>query len=165
MYFRIMDYKEYLLDFVPNWQNVALRGVRFYTWVTMMWHRYFASNWIDVSNDDDDYPFAIVEKDGLCQVYYPELEATEYTFISGIVRVNDRDEYDLALKPYFVVGNRILDRDFVRWYLKINNQVDLGERDNYEVYLMDHNCEQVNVMSDECIKLNKDNYLKIKSDE
>ena len=54
-------------------------------------------------------------------------------------------------------------------YLKIINEqglvVDHVTSDNYEVYLMDHNCEQVNVMSDECIKLNKDNYLKIKSDE
>jgi hypothetical protein len=164
MFFRIMDYSEYMPNIhIPSWQDVAFHGVRCYTWLSIMWYRYFTPNWND---DTDDYPFAIVGKNALRQVvYYSDIEETEYKFISGVVRVNDRDEYDLSLRPFCVVGNRILDKDFVRWYLKQYYQVAITPDDNYEVYLMDHNCEQVNVMSDQYIKLNKDNYLKINYDE
>lgn len=156
-----MDYTEY----IPSLQDVGWRAVQAYTWISMMWHRYILSNWVDVSNDSDDYPFAMIQKDGLFQVYYPEIIPTDYKFISGVVRVNDRDEYDLTLTPFFVDGNRILNRDFMRWYLKINYSKNLDTSDNYVIYIMDHNIEQITVEQDECIKLNKDNYLKIKSDE
>ncbi len=171
MYFRIMDYREYIPNFaLPNWQSIALSGIRFYTWITMMWQQYAPVNFRDLVNNNinDSYPFAVVGKDNLRQlVYYSDMEPTDYTFISGIVRVNDRDEYDLSLKPFFVVGNRILDRDFIRWYLKLHHRVSISEdeSDQYEIYVMDQNLEQITINSNEYIKLNKDNYLKINSNE
>ena len=171
MYFRIMDYREYIPNFaLPNWQSIALSGIRFYTWITMMWQQYAPANFKHLVNNNinDSYPFAVVGKNNLQKlVYYSDIEPTDYTFISGVVRVNDRDEYDLLLRSFFVVGNRILDRDFIRWYLKLHHRVSISEdeSDQYEIYIMNQNLEQITVRSNECIKLNKDNYLKIKSDE
>ena len=160
MYFKIMDYVEY----IPRAQDIGWRVVQFYTWLTMMWSRYVTPNLVNTSGEY--YPFAIVEKDGLRQlVYYSDIEATEFTFISAIVRVNDKDEYDLNLRPFFVVENRILNRDFIKWYLKVNYNKNLEDTDNYVVHIIDNNVNQISIESDEYIKLNKDNYLKIKSDE
>lgn len=164
MYFRIMDYSEYIPNIpMPSWQDIALQGVRCYTWITMMWSRYFVTK---LNNGSEEYPFAIVGKNRMQQlVYYSDIEETDYSFISGLVRVNDRDEYDLSLRSFFVVGNKILNRDFLTWYLKFHHRVTLSETDNYEVYIMDQNFEQVNISPNEYIKLNKDNYLKINYDD
>lgn len=144
-----------------QWNDILWQGARFYTWITLMWHRYITSNIVSVSDDEDDYPFAIVKDGDLTQVYYPEIEPTSYgPFIATVVAISDEKKFDLNLKEFFVDGNCILGRDFVRWYLKTHYRYTLDEDEEYSVHVIDHNTELVSLSPDEYIELNKDNYLK-----
>lgn len=145
--------------------TIAWYCIQGYTQIEMWWNYYFAKKENSVDFDDDSkFPFTIVEKDGLYQVYYPKLEKTDYTFMQVEIEV-EGNKYEIDTKPFMVVGNRLFDRPFTDWVLGFEHGIELEEEQEYTVHILDHDVNMFMLSPKEYIELNKDNYLKKCLDE
>ena len=150
------------MSFNSFFTSVAWYCLQGYTYIEMLYKYYFPIK--EESTEYTEYPFNIVERNGLCQVYYPNLVKTDYSFLQVQIEV-DGQKHEIEIKPYMVVGNRLFDRPFTSWILNIQTDLDIDDDDDYTVHIMDHEVNIITLSPKEYIELNKDNYLKKSLDE
>lgn len=150
------------MSFTSFFTSVAWYCLQGYTYIEMWYNYYFPMKEEPV--EFTEYPFNIVERNGLCQVYYPNLVKTDYSFLQVQIEV-DGQKHEIDIKPFMVVGNRLFDRHFTSWILNIQTDLDIDDDDDYTVHIMDHEVNIITLSPKEYIELNKDNYLKKSLDE
>ena len=70
---------------------------------------------------------------------------------------NDR-KYIIDFGPnnYYIVGNILLDKHFIKWYLLKYLSVDIS--DTYTCIIMDDNIKLITLNKDNCIQVTEDSY-------
>lgn len=126
-----------------------------YTFLSMMLNNYAESIF---KRDTIVYPFTIIKRDGFKQIYYSKIVPTSYTLINVELSVNNKDIYILDMKEFMVVGNKILDYEFIKYILYNDHGVMLTDKDNYTLQVMDDNVNQVSVTSNEYMMLESSYY-------
>ena len=151
------------MSFTSLFTSFAWYCLQSYTYLEMWYYYYFPKN-DGVGDESEKYPFNIVEKNGLYQVYYPKIEQTSYNFLQVQVEIQGQ-KHEIESKPFMVVANRLFDRPFTKWILDFNHGIELDDDDDYTVHIMDHEVNILTLSPKEYIELNKDNYLKKCLDE
>ena len=67
------------------------------------------------------------------------------------------------LKEHYFASNKILDKDFLEWFLPFYGFKKLGEQ--YELKIIDHNVEMFTLRSNQYILLTKEGYQCMKEEE
>jgi len=159
---KLMDYKVII-------GNVCWQILRLFTICSMYCrdtYDTYLRDYFQGGSDTDEinYPFYVVEKDGLFKIIYPIFEKADFNFIQ--VQIEQHGEkHEVNLDPYMVVGNRILDKEFVSYILYVEKNILLDEDEEYKVHVMDQNVEMFYLTEKDYIEINKDNYLKKCLDE
>jgi hypothetical protein len=109
----------------------------------------------------DNYVVRYERAEDVLEVEYTTLKCLELTDVN--ITVNDSETYpiDFGRNQYFINGNVLFDRKFLKWYLKMNHKVCLDD-DNYKITFRDHEKKFI-TLPDYCyllIKINK--YIIIK---
>lgn len=150
------------MSFTSLFTSFAWYCVQSYSYVEM-WYKYYFPKKED-SIDSEKYPFNIIERNGLHQVYYPKIEQTAYKFLQVQIEVGGK-KYEIESKPFMVVGNRLFDRPFTNWILGFEHGMEFDDDEEYSVHIMDHEVNILTLSPKEYVELNKDNYLKKCLDE
>lgn len=137
------------------WASLIWYFFKFCTWSNMMFKKY-----INFKQDNKEYDFSLVKKNGLIQIYYPQLEPTTFSFIQSSIELDNGEKYDLNIREFFVVGNQLFKYDFLEYYLFENYNFILKKNMNYTVNIIDNNINILSLKNNEYIELFKDNYLK-----
>ena len=63
------------------------------------------------------------------------------------IKVNDSAEYsiDLGRNQYMIIGNIVLDRPFLKWYLNTYYNTILAAEDKYIITFIDHNMNYIHL--------------------
>lgn len=56
---------------------------------------------------------------------------------------------------YYIVNNILFDKIFINWFSLNHINIDYN---NYNIYIIDHNANEIKLTNKQSIKLNKDNY-------
>lgn len=137
--------------------SVAWYCLQGYTYIEMLYKYYFSKK--EESTEFTEYPFDIIERNGLCQVYYPKLEQANYSFLQVQIEI-DGEKHEVDIKPYMVVGNILFDRPFTSWIIREIHDIELPDDKHYLVHIMDHEVNIIKLTPKDYIEVNKDNYLK-----
>ena len=151
------------MSFTSLFTSFAWYCLQSYSYLEM-WYKYYFPKNFKVEDESENYPFKIIEKNGLYQVYYPKIEETSYNFLQIQIELQGL-KYEIESKPFMVVGNRLFDRPFTNWILGFEHGMELEDNEEYTVHIMDHEVNILTLSPKEYIELNKDNYLKKCLDE
>ena len=138
--------------------SIAWYCLQGYSYLEILYNQYFANTTKEIENILQ-FPFNIIERNGLCQVYYPKLEKTNYSFLQVQIEV-DGEKHEIDTKSFMVIGNRLFDRPFTTWIIKDRYDIEIPKEKDYLVHIMDHEINIIKLTPKEYIELNKDNYLK-----
>jgi len=134
------------------------------------------------NNNDKELEYAIIEKydkksnkyngiiyenyDDYLSVIKKETELREpcgIDFMTINVTINEDNNYLIDLcEPinYYMIGNNILQPWFIRYYLKKTYNCEINiDIDNYSVYVMDQNINEIIFDKNKFIRLVKTNYI------
>ena len=129
------------------------------------YNNYFLEYFQRQEDDDGEvFPFNTIEKDGYTKIIYPNFVIADYKFLQTQVEFEGQ-KHDINMDQFMVVGNRVLNRPFVRWVIGEQHNLGMDEDDEYTVHVMDHNVEMFSLTDKDYIEIDKDNYLKKCSDE
>ena len=88
-----------------------------------------------------------------------DFKMSDHRFINVTLHVNDED-YTLNLcepENHYVVGNRILDHDFIKWMAY--NRLGLKEfPDDYKITVIDGNADQLTLRMNDAVLMQEDGY-------
>ena len=158
-----MEFNEFLAYF--GWHMM-----RIYTICAMFcrdtYNNYFLEYFQNLNQTEDDevFPFTIILKNGYTKIIYPNFVIADYRFLQTQIEFEGQ-KYDINMDEFMVVGNRVLNRPFVRWVMGEQHNLGMDEDDEYTVWVMDHNVEMFSLTDKEYIEIDKDNYLKKSLDE
>lgn len=137
--------------------TVSWYFVQLYTYIIMVFANWFPKK--EIEDERNKFPFTIIEKNGMFQVYYPSMEKSTVSFIDTQIEI-DGFKHTVEVNPFMVVGNRILDRDFVRWIMSNDHGIEMEHGKDYKILIMDKNVDIVTLTDKDYIEITKDNYLK-----
>jgi hypothetical protein len=87
----------------------------------------------------------------------PCFEESNVKFIMAELSVGDQKlEFKTNKYNYYITDN-VFDSKFIRYFLRKHYKID---SDNYEIYIIDHNVNQVTLCASDCIHLRSDGYDK-----
>ena len=123
----------------------------------------FAIYEIPVNNNKyDNYYILYEDYKDIVEIKYNNL--CSFNFLN-MVRFNftadsTREIYnlDFGRKQFIIAGNKLFDRKFLKWYLKTNNNVDLGDNEKYTVSFIDHNMLYNTIDENFYIEIKKNTY-------
>jgi hypothetical protein len=150
------------MSFSTMFTSIAWYCLQSYSYIEMWYKYYFPKK--ETLTENPYFPFDIIERNGLYQVYYPIIEQTSYNFLQVQVEIQGQ-KYEIDSKPFMVIGNRLFDRPFTNWVLGFEHGLELDDEQEYIVHIMDHEVNILTLSHKEYIELNKDNYLKKCLDE
>ena len=114
------------------------------------------------------YENKMIRNSGLTELKDEKIKESNIKFISVTIRIkdynlhnSDYDEYELNLSlPYnfYMVGNIILDKKFLLWFLLKNFNIDINAIYKYKVTIIDNNANQIFLKSNEALLLDEDSY-------
>jgi len=84
---------------------------------------------------------------------------TDYSFLA-VEYIDDNKTLDININNdncFMVVGNTILDYNFVKWYIKNFKNYDI--KDNYKIDIVDNQANILTLKNNNSITLNKDSYV------
>ena len=158
-----MDFSEILAHF--GWHTM-----RIYTICSMFcrdtYNNYFLEYFQNINRKEESeaFPFNIIEKDGYTKIIYPNFVISNFKFIQTQVEFEGQ-KHDINMDSFMVVGNRVLNRPFVRWVMSEQHNLGIDDDNGYIVHVIDHNVEMFSLTDKDYIEIDKDNYLKKYSDE
>lgn len=130
-----------------------------YTQLSMWWQKYVKFTTFVENVKTSEFPFNVIEKDNMYQIYYPVMTKTEYNFIQVQVEIGGQ-KYDIDSKPFMVVGNRLFDRPFTDWVMRFYHDLAINHEEEYSVHIIDQDVNFLKLSPKDFIEVNKDNYLK-----
>ena len=109
--------------------------------------------------EDEKYDYYVLRyenADDVLAVEYTSLKCVELTDVQ--LRVNDIETYTINFgrNQYFINGNVLFDRNFLKWYLNMFCGIHLAEEDKYRVTFSDHEKNSI-TLPDYCYILIKNN--------
>lgn len=84
---------------------------------------------------------------------------TIYNFLA-VEYIDDNKTIDININTnnyFMIIGNTILDYDFIKWYLKKYNNYDI--KDNYKINIIDSEAKMITLNNNNSITLNKESYI------
>lgn len=104
----------------------------------------------------ENYVLRYENAEDVLAVEYTSLKHIELTDVQ--IRVNDIETYTINFgrNQYFINGNVLFDRNFLKWYLNVLFGIHLAEKDNYRVTFNDHEKNSI-TLPDYCYLLIKNN--------
>ena len=122
----------------------------------------FAIYEIPVNNNKyDNYCILYEDYKDIVEIKYNNL--CSFNFLN-MVRFHFTDStseiynLDFGRKQFIIAGNKLFDRKFLKWYLKTNNNVDLGDDEKYTVSFIDHNMLYNTIDENFYIEIKKNTY-------
>jgi hypothetical protein len=109
--------------------------------------------------EDDNYVLRYDDADDILAVEYTSLKCIELTDVQ--IRVNDIETYtiDFGRNQYFINGNVLFDRKFLKWYLNMFCGIHLAEEDKYRITFNDPEKKSIN-LPDYCyLLIKRNNYI------
>lgn len=115
---------------------------------------------IPVENEKyDNYVLRYENLDDILEVEYTSLKSIELTDLYIIVNETEKYPIDLGRNQYFINGNVLFDRPFLRWHLNVHCNVQLESDDVYRVIFRDNENKLI-ALPDYCyILIKNNNYL------
>ena len=109
--------------------------------------------------DNDIYVLRYEDADDVLEVEYTSLKSLELKDV--YIKVNDREIYSIYFgrNKYFINGNVLFDRKFLKWYLNVFCNRHLAEEDHYTIIFSDHEKKSI-TLPDYCyILIKRNNYV------
>ena len=104
---------------------------------------------------NDNYVVRYERVEDVLKVEYTSLKCLELTDVHIIINDSETYPIDFGRHQYYINGNVLFDRKFLKWYLKVNHKVCLDE-DEYKVTFRDHENKFI-TLPDYCYLLIKRN--------
>jgi hypothetical protein len=93
------------------------------------------------------------------KVEYTSLKWLELTDVHMIVNETETYPIDFGRNQYYINGNILFDRQFLKWYLNVYHHIQLAEEDDYRVNFRDHEKKCI-TLPDYCyLYIKKNNYV------
>ena len=107
----------------------------------------------------DNYVLRYESVEDVLAVEYTSLKSIELTDVHIIVNESETYPIDFGRNQYFINGNVLFDRKFLKWYLKMHQNVYLDSEDDYRLIFRDHKKKNI-ILPDYCyLLLKKNNYV------
>ena len=113
--------------------------------------------------EENNYSVARITKDNIIDelAIIPDIEKSNIKFLNISISYNN-EKYNIEFEKdnYYLCGNIILDKAFIKWYVNRAYGVIFDDNiDNtYVCNIMDHNIEMIELLSDQQILIEKDGY-------
>ncbi len=132
---------------------------KIYTVVSMQLRKLYNHYQGETEDVFKNYPFTLIEKDGCFQIYYPHIEPAKYKFIQTEIEY-EGEKYEVNVKSYMVVGNKLFTREFVKWVLEFYKNVDLKDGAAYKVHIIDQDVNMFSLEPNEYLEIEPETYSK-----
>ena len=109
---------------------------------------------IQVKNDTYVLRYESIED--VLEVEYTSLKCLELTDVNIIINDSETYPIDFGRHQYYINGNVLFDRKFLKWYLNVFCNSRLAEMDDYKVTFRDHEKKLI-TLPDYCYLLIKRN--------
>ena len=107
----------------------------------------------------DNYVLRYERVDDVLEVEYTALKCLELTDVHIIVNEAETYPIDFGRNQYFINGNILFDRQFLKWYLNVHHHIKLADEDDYRVNFRDPEKKFI-TLPDYCyLYIKKKNYV------
>jgi hypothetical protein len=137
---------------------------KIYTVVSMQVRKLYNDYQGETEDIFKNYPFTLIEKDNYFQIYYPDVQPVKYKFVQTEIEY-EGVKYDVNVKSYMVVGNKLFTREFVKWVLDFYKNVALKDGASYKVHIIDQDVTILTLESNEYLEIESNTYIKKQATE